>query len=51
MYQEREKLSSIHSMRNISNKNIYLPKIQKKLQPKSLRNRNKRNNAIKYSIK
>ena len=31
MYQEREKLSSIHSMRNISNKNIYLPKIQKQL--------------------
>ena len=50
MYQEREKLSSIHSMRNISNKNIYLPKIQKKLQPKSLRNKNKRNKAIKYSI-
>jgi hypothetical protein len=50
IHQDREKYSSIHSMRNInSNKNIYLPKIVKKIK-KPLKSRTKRNNGIKHSI-
>ena len=50
-HQDREKFSSIHSMRNINNnnKNTYLPKISKKIK-RPLKSRTKRNNGIKYSI-
>ena len=49
-HQDREKFSSIHSMRNINNnKNIYLPKITKKIK-RPLKSRTKRNNGIKHSI-
>ena len=51
IHQEKEKFNSIHSMRNIINRNnnVYLPKITKKIK-KSLRSRTNRNNGIKNSF-
>ena len=50
IHQDKEKFGSVQSMRNLNNKKLILPRIEKKSQKKIIKIKTEKNNEIKHSI-